>query len=322
MQVEWARDGVIRGTSDRVLGLPSGPGRLTLLRASDDWHVGPGLEIPLHATRLALHPDLERLIVMGPGRLELRRGTPRDVPTLGSRLWPHPSLALGFDASGQELWTSEEAGGQHVVRVLDGETLTDGASGPGAVTAVLDPELEGLHELMPHPSAPVMGVSVSQGQDGTWLVFLRREGGRLVREGALDSPDAPFFPAGFDASGTSFIGIGGTWVRRWSFPGCALLAEYALPEDTGTQVTDYSGLVTADSVFVVMEGLDAEGAGESQRFSLLQLDAGTLRPTHRLELPLEHEAIGALQLLPGGFLMADGRRLWRLADWNAPRTRL
>lgn len=283
-----------------------GPRRLAVFRASEGWRPGPDLEIPRGTRRVALHPALDRAAVLRPGRIELLPWGAGTLPGPSTRAWMRPSRSLGFDSTGQGLWLSEEVGGVRSVNVIDTASLSDVASASGVVAAPVNEEVDDLHEWLPHPSAPAMGLSVSCGQDGTWLTFFQREAEGLRRLGGLEAVDAPFFPAGFTPDGGSFLGIGGTWVRRWSFPACELLAEFSLPE-FGDLATGYAGLVTERSVFVTVEDLRGEG-----EWQLHELETGSLRPVGTWSLPISNDAFPTLHLLPGGFLVAEGGQLWRL----------
>lgn len=311
---EWAGDGFVLPPSGGSVGLALGVRRLAVLGAREEWPPGRVLELPRAAGLVALHPSLGCAAVLGPGRIEMvgraLDGGPVETP---ARAWTRHTQALGFDVTGESLWTSGVQDGRASVRVLDARTLSDVAGTEAGLelgTPVLgEDDLDGLHEWMPHPSLPVMGASVSLGQEGTWLTFVERGAAGLVRGAAVASVEAPFYPAGFLPDGSGFIGVGGTWVRRWTYPEATLAAEFLLPEQ-GTLATGYSGLVTERAVLVAVEDLLEVG-----EWYLLQLDPGSLRPVCAWELPLSTEAVTSVHLLPGGFILSpeDGQ-LWRLPD--------
>ncbi|WP_404373152.1 hypothetical protein ACIHQR_18720 [Corallococcus coralloides] len=315
---EWAGDGFVLpptgSGSSAAVGLALGTRRLAVLGARESWPPGRALELPRATGLVALHPSLRCAAVLGPGRIEVvgraPEGGPVETPT---RAWTRHTQALGFDVTGEGLWASGLQDGRAAVRVLDARTLSDVAGTEAGLQldtpALGEDDLDGLHEWMPHPRLPVMGVSVSLGQEGTWLTFVERGDTGLVRGAAVASVEAPFYPAGFLPDGSGFIGVGGTWVRRWTYPEATLAAEFLLPEQ-GTLATGYTGLVMAHAVLVAVE--DLLEAGE---WYLLQLDPLTLRPVCAWELPLSTEAVTSVHLLPGGFLLSpeDGQ-LWRLPD--------
>ncbi|RKH46663.1 hypothetical protein D7X55_23810 [Corallococcus sp. AB049A] len=312
MDAEWAGDGFVLPPSDDALGLAVGARRLAVLGARESWPPGHALELPRTARLVALHPSLRCAAVLGPGRIELV-GQALDGSQVATpaRAWTRDTQTLGFDITGEGLWTSSVEDGRSCVRVLDTRTLSDVAEAGLELAApvVGEDDLDGLHEWVPHPRLPVMGVAVSQGQEGTWLTFVERGAAGLVRGAAVASEEAPFYPAGFLPDGSGFIGVGGTWVRRWTYPEATLAAEFLLPEQ-GTLATGYSGLVTERAVLVAVE--DLLEAGE---WYLLQLDPDSLRPVCAWELPLSTEAVTSVHLLPGGFILSpeDGQ-LWRLPD--------
>ncbi|RKH62611.1 hypothetical protein [Corallococcus aberystwythensis] len=311
---EWAGDGFVLTPSAEAVGLAVGARRLAVLGATEAWPPARALELPRTAQLVALHPSLQGVAVLGPGRIEMvgraPDGSPVETP---ARAWTRNTQALGFDVTGQGLWASGALDGRASVHVLDSRTLSDVAGTEAGLGLDAPPsgedDLEGLHEWMPHPSLPVMGVAVSQGQEGTWLTFVERGAAGLERRAALASVDAPFYPAGFFPDGSGFIGVGGTWVRRWTYPEATQAAEFLLPEQ-GTLATGYTGLVTGQAVLVAVE--DLLEAGE---WYLLQLDPVSLRPVCAWELPLSTEAVTSVHLLPGGFVLSpeDGQ-LWRLPD--------
>ncbi|RKI02014.1 hypothetical protein [Corallococcus sp. AB038B] len=315
---EWAGDGFVlppaASGSDASVGLAVGMRRLAVLGARESWPPERALELPRTAGLVALHPSLGSAAVLGPGRIEMvgraPDGSPVETP---ARAWTRNTQALGFDITGEGLWTSGVQDGRASLRVLDARTLSDVAGTEaglelGAPTLGED-DLDGLHEWMPHPSLPVMGVAVSLGQEGTWLTFVERGATGLVRGAAVASVEAPFYPAGFLPDGSGFVGVGGTWVRRWTYPEATLAAEFLLPEQ-GTLATGYSGLVTERAVLVAVEDLLEVG-----EWYLLQLDPASLRPVCAWELPLSTEVVTSVHLLPGGFILSpeDGQ-LWRLPD--------
>ncbi len=286
----WERGGrILTGAHRDVVGIPLGPGRLGLFRPARGWHPEQVLEVPRDARGVAPYPSLDRAAVLRPGRLE---------QGLTTREWTLPTQALDFDAAGQGLWASGEEGSEgHRVHVLEAGSLERVASAP------VDGDTDGAHELLPHPVEPVMGVSVSCGQDGTWLTFLRREGSRVVRLGGLAAVDDPFSAVGFVEGGDAFVGISNAWVRVWRFPDCRLLAEYVLPVD---RMTEFTGAVTGASVLVPV--MDDTGEG---RWELYQLEARTLRPECIWELPLPGEDVALLEVLPGDYVLGE-ERLWNL----------
>ncbi len=309
---EWAGDGFVLPPMAEAVGFAVGARRLAVLGAREAWPPARVLELPRTTRLVALHPSLQCAAVLGPGRIEMvgraRDGSPVETP---ARAWTRPTQAMGFDVTGDGLWTSGIEDGRAWVRVLDARTLSDVAgteAGLGLETPPLgEDDLDGLHEWISHPRLPVMGVAVSQGQEGTWLTFVERGAAGLVRGAAVASVDAPFYPAGFLPDGSGFIGVGGSWVRRWTYPEVTLAAEFALPE-AGTLATGYMALVLEGAVLVAVE--DLLEAGE---WYLLQLDPGSLRPVCAWELPLSTEAVTSVHLLPGGFVLSpeDGQ-LWRL----------
>ncbi|NBD11184.1 hypothetical protein [Corallococcus silvisoli] len=309
---DWAGDGFILSPTGEALGLALGARRLAVLGAGDAWPPERSLELPRTAQLVALHPSLQGVAVLGPGWIEMM-GLGPDADSVGTtaRTWTRPTQALGFDVTGQGLWTSDVVEGRASVRVVDARTLSDVAGMETGLDAppLGEDDLDGLHEWMPHPRLPVMGVSVSRGQDGTWLTLVERGPAGLIRGAVVASVDAPFYPAGFVPDGSGFIGVGGTWVRRWTYPEGTQAAEFLLPEQ-GTLATGYSGLVTAGAVLVAVEDLLAAG-----EWYLLQLDPVTLRPVCAWELPLSTETVTSVHLLPGGYILSpeDGQ-LWRLPD--------
>ncbi|GMT99271.1 hypothetical protein KH5H1_33900 [Corallococcus caeni] len=311
---EWAGDGFVLTPTAEAVGLAVGTRRLAVLGATEAWPPGHALELPRTAQLVALHPSLRGAAVLGPGRIEMVGQSPDGGPVeTPARAWTRPTQALGFDVTGQGLWTSGARDGRASVHVLDAQTLSDVAGTEAGLELAMPPvgedDLDGLYEWMPHPSLPVMGVAVSQGQEGTWLTFVERGAAGLERGAAVASVDAPFYPAGFLPDGSGFIGVGGTWVRRWTYPEARMAAEFLLPEQ-GTLATGYTGLVTAGAVLVAVE--DLLEAGE---WYLLQLDPDSLRPVCAWELPLPTETVTSVHLLPGGFILSseDGQ-LWRLPD--------
>ncbi|WP_375745082.1 hypothetical protein NR800_09880 [Corallococcus interemptor] len=315
---EWAGDGFVLpptgSGSSAAVGLALGTRRLAVLEARESWPPGRALELPRATGLVALHPSLRCAAVLGPGRIEVVGRAPEGGPVeTPARAWTRHTQALGFDVTGEGLWASGLQDGRAAVRVLDARTLSDVAGTEAGLQldtpALGEDDLDGLHEWMPHPRLPVMGVSVSLGQEGTWLTFVERGDTGLVRGAAVASVEAPFYPAGFLPDGSGFIGVGGTWVRRWTYPEATLAAEFLLPEQ-GTLATGYTGLVMAHAVLVAVEDLLAAG-----EWYLLQLDPLTLRPVCAWELPLSTEAVTSVHLLPGGFLLSpeDGQ-LWRLPD--------
>ena len=313
---EWAGDGFVTSPSGDALGLALSARRLAVYQAGEAWPPERSLELPKSAQLVALHPSLKSVAVLGPGRIEMV-GLGADGGSAGmtARTWTRPTQALAFDSSGLGLWTSDVVDGRASVQLVDAETLSDVAGMDTSLDAPLgEDDVDGLHEWMPHPSQPVMGVALSCGQDGTWLTFVERRASGLVRGAEVASVDAPFYPAGFFPDGTGFIGVGGTWVRRWTYPEGTLAAEFMLPE-LGTLATGYTGLVMSHAVLVAVEDLLAVG-----EWYLLQLDPVTLRPVCAWELPLFTEVVTSLHLLPGGFILSpeDGQ-LWRLpAEVLAP----
>ncbi|HZI12385.1 MAG TPA: hypothetical protein VE153_18525 [Myxococcus sp.] len=289
----WEHGGrILAGAHRDAVGIPLGPGRLGLFRPARGWWPEHVLEVPRDARLVAPYPSLDRAVVLRPGRLEGVGGGP------GPRPWTFPTQALDFDGAGQGLWASGEEGSEgHRVHLLEADSLER------VVSAPVDGDSDGAHELLPHPVEPVMGVSVSCGQDGTWMTFLRREGSRLVRVGGLAAVDDPFSAVGFLEGGDAFVGISNTWVRLWSFPDCRLLAEYVLPVD---RMTEFTGAVTGTSVLVPV--MDDTGDG---RWELYQLEARTLRPECIWELPLPGEDVALLEVLPGDYLLGE-ERLWKL----------
>jgi hypothetical protein len=304
---EWAGDGYVPTPTGEALGLAVTARRLAVLGARAPWPPERTLELPRSAQLVALHPSLRSAAVLGPGRIEMvGPGEDSESP---ARAWTRPTQSLAFDVTGQGLWASEVVDGRAFVRAVDARTLSDVVGAEVALEAppLTEDDLDGLHEWMPHPRSPVMGLAVSQGQDGTWLTFVERGEEGLVRGGSLASVDAPFYPVGFVPDGTGFIGVGGSWVRRWTYPDVTLAAEFVLPE-AGTLATSYMGLVTEAAVLVAVE--DLLEAGE---WYLLQLDLETLKPVCAWVLPLSTEAVSSLHLLPGGFLLSpDDGQLWRL----------
>ncbi|RKH37157.1 hypothetical protein [Corallococcus sicarius] len=313
---EWAGDGFVMSPSGDALGLALSARRLAVYQAGEAWPPERSLELPKSAQLIALHPSLKSVAVLGPGRIEMV-GLGADGGSAGmtARTWTRPTQALAFDSTGRGLWTSDVVDGRASVQLVDSETLSDVAGMDTSLDAPLgEDDVDGLHEWMPHPSLPVMGVALSCGQDGTWLTFVERGAAGLVRGAEVASVDAPFYPAGFFPDGASFIGVGGTWVRRWTYPEGTQAAEFMLPE-LGTLATGYTGLVTAHAVLVAVEDLLAVG-----EWYLLQLDPATLRPVCAWELPLSTEVVTSLHLLPGGVILSpeDGQ-LWRLpAEVLAP----
>ncbi|RKG95009.1 hypothetical protein [Corallococcus carmarthensis] len=311
---EWAGDGFVLTPSAEAVGLAVGSRRLVVLGALEAWPPARALELPRTAQLVALHPSLRSVAVLGPGRIEMvgRAADGSPVETT-ARAWTRHTQALGFDVTGEGLWTSGVQDGRAFVRVLDSQTLSDVAGTDAGLALDTPPQgeddLDGLHEWMPHPRLPVMGVAVSQGQEGTWLTFVEHGAAGLVRGATVASVDAPFYPAGFFPDGSGFIGVGGTWVRRWTYPEATMAAEFLLPEQ-GTLATGYTALVTERAVLVAVE--DLLEAGE---WYLLQLDPVSLRPVCAWELPLSTEAVTSVHLLPGGLLLSpeDGQ-LWRLPD--------
>jgi hypothetical protein len=289
----WERGGrILTGARRDAVGIPLGPGRLGLFRPERGWRPEHVLEVPRDALCVAPYPSLDRAAVLTPGRLEVV-GPGRLAP----REWALPTQALDFDATGQGLWASGEDSEGHRVHVLEVDSLERVASAP------VDGDSDGAHELLPHPVEPVMGVSVSCGQDGTWLTFLRREGSRLVRLGGLAALDDPFSAVGFVEGGDAFVGISNTWVRLWSYPDCRLLAEHVLPVD---RMTEFTGAVLGASVLVPV--MDDTGEG---RWELYQLEARTLRPECIWELPLPGEDEAQIEVLPGDYVLGE-ERLWKL----------
>ena len=306
---EWAGDGFVMSPSGDALGLALSARRLAVYQAGEAWPPERSLELPKTAQLIALHPSLQRVAVLGPGRIEMvGLGVDGDGAGMTARTWTRPTQALAFDSTGRGLWTSDVVDGRASVQLADADTLSHVAAMDPSLDAPLgDDDVDGLHEWMPHPRLPVMGVALSCGQDGTWLTFVERGPSGLVRGAEVASVDAPFYPAGFFPDGTGFIGVGGTWVRRWTYPEGTQTAEFMLPE-LGTLATGYTGLVTAHAVLVAVEDLLAVG-----EWYLLQLDPATLRPVCAWELPLSTEVVTSLHLLPGGFILSpeDGQ-LWRL----------
>lgn len=293
----WERGGrILIGARRDAVGLPLGPGRLGLFLPSRGWRPEHVLEVPREARLVAPYPSLERAAVLLPGRLEVIAASP-GVGLPGPRTWMAPTQALDFDGAGQGLWASGESPEGHAVHFLEAGSLEPVGSAP------VDGDVEGAHELLPHPVEPVMGVSVSCGQDGTWLTLVRREGSRLVRVGGLAAVDDPFSAVGFLEGGGGFVGISNTWVRLWSYPDCKLVAEHVLPVD---RMTEFTGAVTGASVLVPV--MDDTGDG---KWELYQLEARTLRPECIWELPLPGEDVELLEVLPGDHLLGE-ERLWKL----------
>lgn len=292
----WSAAGFLIAPGQRGLGFSDGERHLVLVHPEQPGQPIARFDVPEDALAAALSADLQQLALLGADSLELHRPDGTRAPHRSGRVDVPATPALAFDATGDTLWLSGESPSGHALQLYDARSLTLLATAPVAG------EGDGEHELLAHPHAPALAVSVSCGQDGTWLTLLRRSSTGLEKVGELASRDEPFFAAGFLPDGGSLVGIGGTWVRRWSYPDCRLLAEYALPEG---QLPGSVGAVVGDSVLLPVEPEDGG------RWTLHQLEAGSLRLQRRWQLPLRSPQVASLYALPGGCLLAEGQ-LWQL----------
>jgi hypothetical protein len=292
----WSAQGALRTAGQRALGIADADRHLVLARAEQDWHPGPRVDVPADALAAALSPDLRRLALLHARALELRPLDGDATPKLLAPMEAPAAPALQFDATGHGLWLSGEHPAGHSLQLYAPD------SGALLATASVAGVREGFHDLLPHPHASAVIASVSCGQDGTWLTLLARSGTGLEAVGELASENDSFGAADFLTDGESFVGIAANWVRRWSYPGRRLLAEYTLPADV---MAGYVGAVHGDSVLLPVE---PEDGGE---WMLYQLEARTLRLQRRWQLPLRSPDVSSLYVLHGGHLLTDGQ-VWRL----------
>lgn len=265
---EWAMRCFDHSLRHYYVALPKDDQTMIVYHIEDPTNILAEVKIEKAVSVIALHPDLQYVAVIDNRRIMLKEPT----GVLHSRTVAPPEWgdlkAISFDQTGSMVLISSEMHSEDgsyagcKLILLETDTLS--------VIGTLDIQggFESYHQLLLHPTLPIIGVEisceqesaeegvpvdpstgdedigvpelVSDQQDGTWLSFVRYTPLSLELLNCIESPEA-FYATGFSPDGCHVAGVHTHSLQVWSFPDCCEVAYVeSEPEECFAYVSRYS----------------------------------------------------------------------------------